>query len=381
MRRVSRIAGHLRASSCTEARRCLSDDEKEQLYRDGFVILRGVVPRELTQKAKDLIPEDLLNRRLLTPPSELTTHDDILGLLTKSALGDILYNEIGPYPPIIGSQVAVHPGPEPLVTGSVSAMGCHIDGSISTFPKTPAEITEDGQPVDRARVFGHNDEAVGTNAGVVWQDPDRTISIGSYTAIVGVALNNQLTPGKGQFSVLKGMHEEVEASFRMQRDAGGPIGPEGPGFPRFKKSSTGRIYFNGLPEAVERKAMDPSRAVHIDGWHWPHLTPVLLDEGDAVIALHSCPHMPTPNLSDDPRMNVYFRIRRLREGNPNEGTRRVGHGVNDHPDRGAYGQWLEYPHDHNPWKKSLEYLCDHWSEWQGMQDIVAKARTQHTREK
>merc|ERR1712194_923269 len=82
------------------------------------------------------------------------------------------------------------------------------------------------------------------------------------------------------------------------------------------------------------------------------------------------------NLSDDPRMNVYFRIRKLREMSPHEGSRRVGHGVNDHPDRGAYGQWLEYPKSYDPWKLSLDAMCDHWSEWEGMRHIVSNARFQ-----
>ena len=71
-----------------------------------------------------------------------------------------------------------------------------------------------------------------------------------------------------------------------------------------------------------------------------------------------------------PRMNVYFRIRRLREGNPHEGTRRVGHGVSDHPDRGYFGQFLDYPESYDPWGTSVARLCDHWSEW----DFVGQER-------
>jgi len=104
------------------------------------------------------------------------------------------------------------------------------------------------------------------------------------------------------------------------------------------------------------------------------LTPVLLDRGDAVITLHSCPHTPTPNFGPNPRMNVYFRIRRWREGNPHEGTRRLGHGVSDHLDRGYFGQFLDYPPTYDPWKTSVDKLCNHWSEWDGMQEIVAAAR-------
>ena len=71
-------------------------------------------------------------------------------------------------------------------------------------------------------------------------------------------------------------------------------------------------------------------------------------------------------------MNLYFRIRRWREGNPHEGTRRVGHGVSDHPDRGYYGQFLDYPPDYDAWATSVAKLCDHWSEWDGMLGTLPK---------
>ena len=121
---------------------------------------------------------------------------------------------------------------------------------------------------------------------------------------------------------------------------------------------------NGLPATVRARAREAALGTPaIGGWPWPELTPILLGAGDAVIALHSCPHTATPNHGPDPRMNVYFRVRRLREGNPHEGTRRIGHGVSDHPDRGYFGQFLEYPASYDPWATSIEKLCDHWSDW------------------
>ena len=156
--------------------------------------------------------------------------------------------------------------------------------------------------------------------------------------------------------------------FRTQRNGGGVIGPEGTGWPRLKVAEDGRPFLNGLPEPVRAKARAAARdATAVDGWPWPEVTPVLLGAGDAVIALHACPHTATPNLEPNARMNLYFR--RLREGNPHEGARRVGHGVSDHPDRGYYGQWqfLDYPPTYDAWGTSVEKLCDHWSEW----DFVA----------
>jgi len=109
-------------------------------------------------------------------------------------------------------------------------------------------------------------------------------------------------------------------------------------------------------------------------WPWPELTPVLLNAGDAAIVMHSCPHTPTPNFGPNPRMNIYFRIRRLREGNPHEGSRRLGHGVSDHLDRGYFGQFLQYPESYDPWQTSINKLCDHWSEWDGFQKLIEERR-------
>ena len=353
----------------------LSQDEKLRLFEDGFVVIRGAVPREITERARELVaaalPKD--GKRLLVPAS-LATHERVLRLFKDTCLSSILENEMGPFPNVISCQVAVTPpgnklGGRPLP---------HVDGNWGGLLPERADDIEmpRGRPKDAARYFGENDERRGTNDGQLWLDPDRTISLGCYTALVGVALNDQTRPGKGQLGVLRGLHETVEAAFRIQRDAGGPIGPEGPGWPRIMPTSSGGTYLNGLHDTVRAKAYgiaerEGRRAT--ENWPWPELTPVLLDQGDAVITLHSCPHTATPNLSDDARMNIYFRIRRLREGNPHEGSRRLGHGVSDHLDRGYFGQVLDYPNDYNPWETSVAKMCDHWSEWDGMQDVVKTA--------
>jgi hypothetical protein len=352
----------------------LSQDEKESFFRDGFVVIKQAIPKEISQKARDLISASLpKDERRLLVPAELATHPSVIGLFKDTCLADIMRNEMGPYPDVISCQVAVTPGYDKLG----GSPGPHVDGSWGgVIPADPDEIDLDtGRPKDAAKYFGENDERRGTNDGQLWLDPDRRMSLGSFTAIVGVALNDQTEPGNGQFGVLRGMHEEVEAQFRMQRDAGGIIGPEGPGWPRIKISPEGRPFLNGLFETVRSKAKEAAEGTApTENWPWPELTPVCLEQGDAVIALHACPHTPTPNLGPNPRMNCYFRIRRWREGNPHEGTRRLGHGVSDHLDRGYYGQFLEYPDDYDPWQTSTDKLCDHWSEWDGMQEVVAAAK-------
>ena len=70
------------------------------------------------------------------------------------------------------------------------------------------------------------------------------------------------------------------------------------------------------------------------------------------------------NVGPDPRMNIIFRIRCARDGDPNEGM--LGHHGTDHPDRGAAkfedGQikpvFLDYPDGYDPWEISKRFLCD-----------------------
>ena len=341
----------------------LTPEQKRDLVQDGFVVVPNAVPPEQVARARERIVAGMppTERRLLAPP-ELATHPEVVGLLRDSCLADLLRIEMGPFPDVVSCQIAVTPAFDTL-GGRPAA---HVDGSWSGPIPTRAEEVEPerGRPRDAARYFGDHDDLRGSNDGLLWQDPERRISLGSYTVLVGVALNDQLQPGNGQFAVLKGMHEEVEAAFRSQRDSGGLIGPEGPGWPRIRVDEDGRPALNGLPATVRARSRAAAReAPAIEGWPWRELTPVLLGAGDAVIALHSCPHTSTPNFGPNPRMNVYFRIRRQREGNPHEGSRRVGHGVSDHPDRGYFGQFLEYPESYDPWTTSIDKLCNHWSEW------------------
>jgi hypothetical protein len=333
----------------------------------------------MVRKARELINSELQGKeRQLLNQGKLTTHPDVVGMLNDTALAEILRNTMGSFPEVISSQIAFTPGhdvmqglPEP-----------HIDGSWSgQLPTNAAEIdSTTGRPINAAKWFGSNDDKRGTNDGQLWIDRERTVSTGSYTCLVGVALNDQSKPGNGQFGVIQGVNSEVEECFKRQRDSGGVVGPEGVDWTRVRIADDDNVpYANGLFDSIRAKywrgkvVKDPA-----DGWPWPELRPVLLDKGDAVITLHSTPHCATPNLGPNMRENVYFRIRRLRPENPHEGTRQLAHGVSDHPDVGYFGKELAYPRSYDPFKTSTERLCDHWSEWDGMQELASGALSNDT---
>ena len=199
---------------------CFTPAQKRDFHEYGFVVVKEAVPLDMVEIARELIVAGMPDseRRILAPP-ELATHPDVIGLFRNSCLASLMRTEMGPFPEVVSCQIAVTP-PHDKYGGRPSP---HVDGSWSgPIPDSAEEIEPTrGRPIDSERWFGGNDEKKGSNDGLLWQDPEKRISLGSYTALVGVALNDQLQPGNGQFGVLAGMHETVEASFRMQRDCGG----------------------------------------------------------------------------------------------------------------------------------------------------------------
>ena len=345
----------------------LSDSQKRILFNDGFVVLKDVVPRNITDRAKQLIQKN---------PSLIVYGDNaaINDLYNASPLRTLMLEVMGPHSAPVNAQVAVtQPGfSDAVVRNKISSQHhpkTHVDGGWAGLcPVKRSEIKAAGESLDTWGTNGDPKSKGPAGGAPLWQDRQKTLAIGSYTAIVGICLSDQLKPGKGQFGVRRSAHEAVEAYFRMQRDRGGPLGGGGPGWPRLVAMGEDAAFAGIMPNGME--STYPRTRFESDDWPWPEITPVLMEEGDAVVALHSIPHTATPNFSQDPRMNVYFRIRRHRPENPYEGEEIIGWGVSDHPDRTLNGDFLEYPASYDPYKTSIEKLCDHWSEWDGMQHIV-----------
>ena len=288
----------------------LSIEEKRTLKRDGFVILKDAVSPEIVARAKELIHQD---------PKRIVHGDvaSINNLYNESALREIMLEAMGPHTKPINAQVAVTlPHFADAVVrrpaSSVFHPQAHVDGGwAGQCPMSRSEILASGATLETWGSDG-DPQSMGPAGGApLWQDRERTVAIGSYTALVGVCLNDQRKPGKGQFSVRRGAHEAVEAFFRHQRELGGSIGGGGPDWPRLQPMGDEGAFAGIMPE----KMVDsyPETRFESDSWPWPELTPTLMNEGDAVIALHALPHTATPNLSEDPRMNVFFRIRRFRD--------------------------------------------------------------------
>ena len=341
--------------------------QKRSLYRDGFIVLKDVVSPDLTFEARRTINMFAGQKGGRRHYHDIGTSQAIPNLINQSSLGEILTSTMGPFdPPQRGFAAILYPEPETHTPNY--RWSPHVDGMwySAKIPSSAAEV--DSWQAPRTEHFGDaSAAAIGANMTPFFQDPECTLSLGSFTAFVGVALNDQTQFGRGNLCVLKGAHTEVEKFFQMQRDAGGPVGPEGPGWPRLIAVSNDGVSMIGMPHAIRDKFMQGAQRTP-DGGIWLKPTPILLDEGDAVITLHACPHGASRNVGADPRMNVYFRLRRHRPGGA------VVMGDSDHPDRGWNGEFLDYPDGYNPWKVAIDAMCDHWSEWDGMAEVVADAR-------
>ena len=351
----------------------LSLAQKHAFYRDGFIVLRQVVPPELTHAAKRRI--NIFAGReghLFRYYNELAASVEFPNLVNKSALRDILLRTMGPFDaPQRAMPMVLYPrdpsadiGGYGVADRDIPNFGFvpHLDGQwAGDLPRNQNEVDNWHSP--RTEHFGTGDaRSRGRNNTPFFQDPACRLGMGSFTAFVGVCLNDQTEFGRGNLAVLRGAHHVVQDFFRMQRASGGVIGPEGPGWPRLRPAGDGGVAMNHLPGAVlDHYADDAERTP--DGSIWPKPTPILLAEGDAVITLHAIPHCGTRNeLGAEPRMNVYFRLRRERPG----GATVVGD--SDHPDRGWNGEFLDYPEGYDPWQVAIDKLCDHWSEWDFVTD-------------
>ena len=89
------------------------------------------MPEALIEEA---IPRD---ERHLLVPGNLATHVDVTGLFNRSTLADTMKRLMGPFPPVISSQVAV----TPPFNQSGGKPGTHVDGGWSgVIPESAEEI-------------------------------------------------------------------------------------------------------------------------------------------------------------------------------------------------------------------------------------------------
>ena len=360
----------------------LSLEQKRDLYRDGFLVLKKVIPEELVEASLDRI-------KRAKKGENLGGEKEMIDLVNASPLTPILHEAMGYFDPPVHCQVGVIK--QTLPGEHFNSLGykdkdmpyygaqIHMDGSQTI--NGPQEVQEGTEEEIYYRYIasgpkgdlGRSPDVMGHNMVPLFQDPEMTLALGSFTAFVFVCLNDQTEEGRGQTSLLKGAHHEMEKFFRWQYETNGHLGPEGPGWPRINYESANRCGLFYMPDSVQQKFVDETSESTPDGKKWARPTQIKMDKGDACIAMYHIPHSGSRNENgSEARKNIIFRLR-----NKKRQPDKMVNGVSDHPDRGQMGEWLEYEEGNDPWERSKHAMCNMWEEWEGMQGVVAeeKAKT------
>ena len=322
--------------------KAMTDAQKRSLYRDGFVVLPKMAPPESVSAAR---------RRLFMALGAGVAPDGSAAVFTD------LFNETD-LAPLVAEALGAVP----------AARFCQL---ASRFPAEPADSINESGYFDRETPFhgwhGHLDglwngatpmhqrtdvpmtaaereawHAEPSRNGCRKTFPELGANIMGFAVLVAVALSDQTRDGVGNVGVLRGAHHEMEAFFRRQRDAGGPLGPDGPDWERIDVDAPNGAGLRHYPEAV-RRAFAPDGTTTEDGRFWPRPTLLRLAPGDAALILHATPHSATRVDGAEPRFMAYFRMSPLARP---EANRHV------------------FP----------QALCDIWSEWPGMAEVVAAER-------
>lgn len=356
----------------------LTLEQKQTLYRDGYIVVKNAVSQSLVDAA--------LHCHRTTKEGEYAgAKQPMTDLVNASSITPILHEAMGQFDPPRACQVGFMKPRQPSDRFNnlgyrerdqpYYAAESHMDGLCTIgVPQevqsgTPEEIYARYVASGPKGDLGRSADVMGHNSVPLFQDPELTLGMGSFTAFVFVCLNDQTREGCGQTALLKGAHHATERFFRWQRAENGCIGPEGPGWPRLNHDAPNRCGLVYLPAAVREQFLDADSESTPDGVRWPRPTQILMEPGDACITVFHMPHSGTRNENGtEVRKNVIFRIRNKKR-QPNK----MVNGISDHPDRGQRGEWLEYEAGNNPWERSKDALCNQWDEWEGLDEVVAAA--------
>ncbi|MDA0790866.1 MAG: hypothetical protein O2780_15580 [Proteobacteria bacterium] len=360
---------------------CLTLDQKQTLYRDGYVVVKGAIAPDLVEAARRRIRE-AKQGEFIGGTEEMTN------LINASSVTPILNEAMGKFDPPSLCQVGILKRRDPgdyfnnlgyrdrdfPYYGAESHMDglCTIGVPQELQQGTPEEIYYRYIASGPKGDLGRSPDVMGHNFVPLFEDPEMTLGMGSFTAFVFACLSDQTEPGCGQTALIKGAHHATEQFFRWQRDQNNHLGPEGPGWPRLDHNAPNRCGLVYLPEMIREQFIDETSESTPDGRKWPRPTQILMEPGDACITLFNIPHSGTRNEhGKESRKNIIFRIR-----NKSRQPNHIANGVSDHPDRGQRGEWLEYEPGNDPWERSKHALCNIWEEWEGMQEVVAAGQAQ-----
>ena len=322
----------------------LSLEQKRRLFHDGFLRLEKAVPQHLVREARRQI--NIGRAGAASDEQQAAQSAAVAAMFNESAVKPLLESGLGvELERQKGGQVALL-SPSHL-EHKISESGYHLDqipshswqGHLDGLWNGSSAPLQ-GPDEDDSEWFGANQEGTpkGTNGVPFWLDDDQTLSISGFSCLVGIAVSEQLNDGDGQVGLLRGAHHHIERHFQTQRDQGGPIGPDGPGWPRVDTDAPNAHGLRHYPESVREQFREGAPTTP-NGRYWPQPTMVKMAAGDAVLVLHAVPHGGSHVAGPDPRIQCYFRITT--------------------PERASHVK---------------EALCDSWLDWKGMTDVIREER-------
>lgn len=351
----------------------LSPEELQSFAHDGYVILRDIVPRSAVKSARRTFYR--------TMGTSLKEYQKLIGTLAENGKNDCNKKELDERQALATSwmRLGLHSDVSNLVSENSKvrtlieqAMGSPVYGfqfaQLATrYPTQPSDsVTESGYRDKDIPFFGwhghldglwngssapHQDltksmsnqewkkwnQEKGRN-GVQRTYPGTGTNLTNFTALLGIPLSDQSNEGVGNLGLLRSAHRPISQFFRYQRDLGGPLGPDGPGWERLHREAPNGSGLRHYPEQV-REQFTVGAKFTSDGRMWPRPSLMKLSLGDAVLALHAVPHNASRCEGSEPRIMAYYRI-----------TSR------ERPEKERFN--------------FIEGLCDCWHEWKGIRSTV-----------
>ena len=125
----------------------LTLDEKRCFHRDGFIVIRDAVPRELTFRARRSVNMHAARDGVHRPYHDLADDSPLPDLVNKSRLGEIMRNTMGPYDPPRSAFAAVLYPQSPTKLPNYGWQP-HVDGMwySPTCPRRPPRWTPGKHP-------------------------------------------------------------------------------------------------------------------------------------------------------------------------------------------------------------------------------------------
>ena len=303
----------------------ITQTQVKSFYKNGFLVLKNIIPKDIVIQAKhniDISLEEFNNQvknynnqnfnSFLYQKYINNNNPLFLDLFNKSDLKNIIEFMLGDLvSPIKKLQFAINFPEAPSSRTNESGYydhetpfygWCgHLDGlwNGGTLPPRIGEIMTNNE------LLQWNKE-ISTN-GVKKRCIELNCNIFNFSALVGIPLSDQIKDGDGNVGVLKGAHHKMENFFKMQFKAGGPIGPDGPGWQRENTSAPNGHGLNHYPDSV-RESFKRNAVRTSDGRLWPKPTLIQAKQADAILIHFTLPHSATRVVGPDPRMMLYYRI-------------------------------------------------------------------------